>query len=148
MTDESDSLFATILERLRSGGGRITKKRMRIVEALMIMKHPASAEEVRVQAGLPETDLVTVYRNLDALNTAGMLQRVPLENGTQLFELTAPGEHYHHLICRKCHSAQRLDLCIGSAVNSQAKAYGYSDVSHIMEVYGVCKDCDSQSDSQ
>jgi Fe2+ or Zn2+ uptake regulation protein len=145
MNSAPDSSIETILERMRAGGGRITKKRIRIVEVLMQFEHPASADEIRQKAGLPETDLVTVYRNLEALQSIGVIQRIPLENGTQLFELTAPGEHYHHLICRECHQAERLDLCIGKEVLGRAKAHGYSQITHVMEVYGVCKDCDSHS---
>ncbi|CAA6679817.1 MULTISPECIES: Fur family transcriptional regulator [unclassified Lentimonas] len=145
MNPTPDSSIETILERMRADGGRITKKRIRIVEALTQFDRPASAEEIRQSAQLPETDLVTVYRNLDALRNIGVIQRIPLENGTQLFELTAPGEHYHHLICRECHQAERLDLCVGKEVLGRAKAHGYSQITHVMEVYGVCKDCDSQS---
>jgi Fe2+ or Zn2+ uptake regulation protein len=142
MTQPRSSQFETILERMREGGGRITQKRVRIVEALMEFDHPASAEEIRSQAGLPGSDIVTVYRNLDALDAAGVLQRIPLENGTQLFELTAPGEHYHHVICRQCHKAERLNLCVGKEVMGTAKAHGFTQVTHVMEVYGLCEDCD------
>jgi Fe2+ or Zn2+ uptake regulation protein len=145
MDPATDSLIETILERMRAEGGRITKKRIRIVAALTEFEHPASAEEVRLSAGLPETDLVTVYRNLEALHNIGVIQRIPLENGTQLFELTAPGEHYHHLICRECHQAERLNLCVGKEVLDRAKAHGYSRITHIMEVYGVCKNCDDHN---
>lgn len=141
MKSDPDSLMETILERMRAEGGRITKKRVRIVEALMQFDHPASAEEIRKSAELPETDLVTVYRNLEALHSVGVIQHIPLENGTQLFELTAPGEHYHHLICRECHQTERLDLCVGEEVLGRAKEHGYSQINHVMEVYGVCKDC-------
>lgn len=145
MNSAPDSLIETILERMRAEGGRITQKRIRIVRALTQFDHPASADKIRQSAGLAETDLVTVYRNLEALHGIGAVQRIPLENGTQLFELTAPGEHYHHLICRECHQAERLDLCVGKEVLGRAKAHGYSQITHVMEVYGVCKDCDNHS---
>ena len=74
-----------------------------------------------------------------------MLQRVPLENGTQLFELTAPNEHYHHLICRECHKTERLDLCVSKVVIGQAEAHGYTQIAHLMEVYGVCGQCEGSS---
>lgn len=112
----------------------------------MDLERPASAEEIRLKAQLPATNLVTVYRNLEALSAMGVLQRIPLENGTQLFELTSQGEHYHHLICRECHQAERLDVCMGKELTKMAKAQGYSKVNHIMEVYGVCKECDSSKD--
>ena len=68
-----------------------------------------------------------------------------LENGTQLFELTAPDEHYHHLICRECHKTERLDLCVNSTVFNQAKKHGYTQIAHLMEVYGVCEDCEDNA---
>lgn len=119
----------------------MTKKRERVLGALLTMDRPASAEEIRERAELPPSDLVTVYRNLETFEGLGVLQRVLLENGTQLFELTAPDEHYHHLICRECHKAERLDVCVGQEVVKKAKARGYSEIAHLMEVYGVCKDC-------
>ncbi len=119
----------------------MTKKRECVLEALFTFDRPAAAEEIRERAGLPASDLVTVYRNLETFEGLGVLQRVPLENGTQLFELTAPDEHYHHLICRECHKTERLDICVGHEVVKTAKAHGYSKIAHLMEVYGVCDEC-------
>ena len=78
-----------IISRLRANGGRITAKRRRVLEALLSFDRPASAEDIRTRAELPESDLVTVYRNLEAIDSVGALQRIPMENGTHLFELTA-----------------------------------------------------------
>ncbi len=119
----------------------MTQKRQRILEALSSFDRPATAEEVRERAGLAPSDLVTVYRNLEAFQKVQILQRLPLENGTHLFELTAPGEHYHHLICRHCHKAERLDVCLSKSMEAKAKAKGFSQISHLLEVYGVCEDC-------
>lgn len=119
----------------------MTKKRERVLGALLTFDRPAAAEEIRERAELPASDLVTVYRNLETFEGLGVLQRVPLENGTQLFELTAPDEHYHHLICRECHKTERLDLCVGSEVARKAKSKGYTEIAHLMEVYGVCGEC-------
>lgn len=123
----------------------MTKKRERVLGALFTMDRPASAEEIRIRAELSESDLVTVYRNLETFEGLGVLQRVPLENGSHLFELTAPDEHYHHLICRECHRAERLDICVSRDLIEKAKARGYSQVAHVMEVYGLCEECSSDS---
>lgn len=139
--DVSSQLLDIVIERLKASGGRMTKKRERLLGALFTMDRPASAEEIRERAELPASDLVTVYRNLETFEGLGVLQRVPLENGTQLFELTAPDEHYHHLICRECHKAERLDVCVSHEVVSKAKSHGYSQIAHVMEVYGICEEC-------
>ena len=143
--DNSSKLFVTAIDRLKASGGRMTKKRELLLGALLTFDRPASAEEIRERAKLSQSDLVTVYRNLETFENIGMLQRVPLENGTQLFELTAPNEHYHHLICRECHKTERLDLCVSKAVIGQAEAHGYTQIAHLMEVYGVCSQCEGSS---
>ena len=143
MSAGSIQLYDKIIDRLRASGARMTKKRERILGSLLTFDRPATAEEIRERAELPPTDLVTVYRNLDAFESAHALQRIPLENGTQLFELTAPDEHYHHLICRQCHKAERLGICVGSEVVEKAKSRGFKEIAHILEVYGVCDECES-----
>lgn len=140
---KSTDFLNVVIERLKSSGGRMTKKREQVLGALLTFDRPAAAEEIRERAGLPASDLVTIYRNLEAFEQLGVLQRVPLENGTQLFELTAPDEHYHHLICRRFHKAERLDICMSQEVVKQAKAQGFSNIAHLMEVYGVCEACDA-----
>ena len=134
-------ILPEILEALKDSGSRMTKKREQILEALLNFNRPATAEEIRLQAKLPASDLVTIYRNLEKLESIHALQRIPLENGTQVFELTAIGEHYHHLICRACYKAEQLELCVGKNVEGRAKAKGYTDISHVLEVYGFCEDC-------
>jgi Fe2+ or Zn2+ uptake regulation protein len=140
----SPELFEVVIARLKASGGRMTKKRECILGALLTMNRPASAEEIRERAQLPASDLVTIYRNLETFEQLGVMQRVPLENGTHLFELTAPDEHYHHLICRKCHKAERLEVCLGHELAKTAKAHGYSKIAHVMEVYGLCEDCENE----
>ncbi len=141
--NEPNQLLEIVLQRLRHSGGRMTKKRERVLGALFTFDRPAAAEEIRERAELPSSDLVTVYRNLETFESLGVLQRVPLENGTHLFELTAPDEHYHHLICRECHKAERIDLCVSHEVVNKAKSHGYTEIAHVMEVYGLCKECRS-----
>jgi len=134
-----------ILDALKASGARLTKKRQRILDALLSLDRPSTAEEIRERAELRPTDLVTVYRNLEAFESIHALQRIPLENGTHLFELTAPGEHYHHLICRSCHKAERLDACIGHQLEDKAKAKGFSQIAHVLEVYGLCRGCGAKA---
>jgi Fe2+ or Zn2+ uptake regulation protein len=141
MPYQEKDLVDIVLERLRADGGRMTKKREQVLGALFTFDRPASAEEIRERASLAASDLVTVYRNLETFEGLGVLQRVPLENGTQLFELTAPDEHYHHLICRQCHKTERLDVCVSKEVVKTARAHGYSQIAHLMEVYGLCGEC-------
>ncbi len=133
--------LSDILERLKQCGLRMTRNRQKLVEVLMESGRPLSADEIREAAGFASTDLVTVYRNLEAFQSAGLLQRIPLENGSQLFELTDLNDHYHHLICRECHKTERLEVCLGEQLSKKAKTLGYSQIAHVLEVYGLCREC-------
>ena len=131
--------------RLYKCGLRLTRNRENLVEVLARAEQPLSADELRQKAGFSETDLVTVYRNLEAFQSAGILQRIPLENGSQLFELTDLDDHYHHLICRQCHKTERLDVCLGDQLSKQAASLGYMQIKHVLEVYGICGECAAQT---
>ena len=137
--------LSDVLERLRQCGLRMTRNRESLVEVLIDSDHPLSADEIRKAAGFASTDLVTVYRNLEAFQSAGLLQRIPLENGSQLFELTDLNDHYHHLICRECHKTERLEVCLGEKLSKKAKTLGYTQIAHVLEVYGICGECASSA---
>ena len=137
--------LSDVLERLRQCGLRMTRNRESLVEVLIDSDHPLSADEIREKAGFSSTDLVTVYRNLEAFQSAGLLQRIPLENGSQLFELTDLNDHYHHLICRECHKTERLEVCLGEKLSKKAETLGYTQIAHVLEVYGICGECASSA---
>ena len=119
----------------------MTQKRERLLEALLKTDRPVSAAALRDRAGLPASDLVTVYRTLDAFEGVGIIQRIPLEENGCLFELTEPNDHHHHFVCRQCHRTERLDICLVKELEEEARKLGFIQVSHVMEVYGLCETC-------
>lgn len=135
------SLHRRLLEAIKSGPLRMTRKRERLLQTLAGLDRPVSAATLREKADLPESDLVTVYRTMDAFEGIGIVQRIPLEDTGCLFELTEPDDHHHHFVCRECHRTERLDLCLGKELEAQAKRLGFSELRHLMEVYGVCGEC-------
>lgn len=141
MSDSPINLREPVSERLQASPLRLTKKRSRILEALLSFDRPESALAVRERAELPETDLVTVYRTMEAFESIGILQKVPLENGGHLFELIQPGDHHHHFVCRECHKAERLEICLFHDLEKKAKQLGFVKIAHIMEIYGLCPEC-------
>ncbi len=124
---------------------RLTWKRRHLLEVLSSFDCPVGAARLRDTAGLPEGDLVTVYRTLDTFESIGIVQRIPLESGGDVFELTMPHDRHHHFLCRRCHRTERLDLRIGEQLTAQAHQLGFAEVTHTLEVYGVCKNCQDPS---
>ena len=133
--------------RMKERALRVTAPRLAMLNILAAATRPLSAEEIHAAAGDGTLDLVTVYRSLGALDEAGIVQRHPLERGRSLYALVAPGHHHHHVICRRCGSIERLPGCDTSRLEAAARGKGFSDLTHIMEIYGICPTCSTKTPS-
>ena len=92
-----------IVERLRRGGGRMTRPRRMVIDALVQGPghHMTAADIVAaVRADDPEFYESTVYRTLDLLLELGIVERVQLGPGGAVFHL--PHRPHHHLVCERC----------------------------------------------
>lgn len=130
---------------LKEKGLRVTEPRRAIFQVLAEAGRPISAEDIcqQVKKSHP-CDLATVYRNMEACLEVGILQKCMLENGKLLYELTDGKDHHHHIICRKCERTERIDLCLGVEMEAYGRKLGFSEVGHVLELYGVCADCQEQ----
>ena len=90
--------------------------------------------------------LTTVYRHLKTLADAGEIDVVHRPDGEAQYRLCGTdvatantGDHHHHLVCRVCGRAVEVD---GPEVEAWAErvaaAAGYTQVSHTLEVFGLC----------
>jgi len=126
---------------LRQHGLRITAARQRLVRTLVEVQTPLGVEAIHQLLGLESFDLVTLYRNLTAFEEAGVLQVVRDRSGKALYEVVVASGHHHHVICRLCGKVDCLDECHVASFEKSAVALGYADISHRIELYGVCPDC-------
>ena len=137
----SDDRIEAAVLRMKEKAMRVTSPRLVMLKILAASKHPLSAEQVHEAAGDDKLDLVTVYRSLGAMDDAGIVQRHPLERGRSLYALVSPGHHHHHVICRRCGRIDRLPGCDTSRLEAAARTKGYAELTHIMEIYGICPAC-------
>lgn len=129
------------IDKLTNAGLRITKQRKAILEVLSVSENPMSAEETHKHLAEGICDLVTVYRSLEQLERTGVAQLGVRENGTKVYCLSHGHDHHHHLTCRSCGRTERVDLCMGVELEKVGKSYGFTDMTHVMEVFGTCPDC-------
>jgi Fur family transcriptional regulator, ferric uptake regulator len=86
--------------------------------------------------------LTTVYNQLGALAEAGEVDSVRTEGGEALFRRCATQDHHHHLICRDCARTVEIEGPEVEAWADQvAGAHGYTQLSHTVEVIGLCPAC-------
>jgi Fur family ferric uptake transcriptional regulator len=122
---------------------RPTRQRLAITDALREATDFQSAQDIHDllrQTG-DKVGLATVYRTLQAMADAGEVDVRHNPAGEATYRRCSPS-HHHHLVCRSCGRTVEIT---GSAVERWAHAvaeeHGFSDVSHTVELVGLCADC-------
>jgi Fur family ferric uptake transcriptional regulator len=136
--DESEKF----LQKLKDAGCRITGQRKALVTEILTFSIPFSAEELH--KGLKEKgiDLATVYRSLSTFHELGLLSSVDFSDGTLRYEYNCSEDHHHHhIICRKCKAIEPIHICIADEHQLEIENLGYTQVSHKLEFFGLCKNC-------
>ncbi|MCH6258036.1 transcriptional repressor [Puniceicoccaceae bacterium K14] len=137
----TDNKLENAISNLKKESLRITEPRKALLKLLIDTHKPLSAEELHEALGSEQYDLVTVYRNLETFEKAGIVSRIPTESGKGLYEMNDEQKHYHHIICRHCHKAEKLDECHIHELEEIATKLGFSNITHVLELYGVCQEC-------
>ena len=99
---------------------RRTRSQERILKVLKGLTQPTSAQDLYVALRHEYTiGLATVYRSLDALKVAGLVQVRTLPSGESLYSL--PQEDRHHLSCLRCGNSISIDECPVTIWNMSSK---------------------------
>ena len=130
-------------EILRSYGLKVTEPRLRILEVIASGNH-LSADQIFNQlqvSGHAGIGLATVYRVLTQFEVAGLIYKHHFDEGVAVFEMGG-GQHHDHIVCRVCgHIEEFYDEAIEQRQQEIADKHGFKMQSHIMTMYGVCKNC-------
>jgi Fur family ferric uptake transcriptional regulator len=133
------------LETLRKNNLRITKPRQTILMALLEQSGPITIEDLHRQLAPGLCDLATVYRCLAAFEKLRVVRRCHFHDGTSLYEMDLGPDHHHHIVCTACEKVEALDFCVVDGLERLVRERGYSDVSHMLEFFGVCGDCSDKT---
>ncbi len=124
-------------------GGRPTRQRRAVAEVLATFSDFRSAQEIHelLSERGEAVGLATVYRTLQRLAEAGEVDLLRTEDGEAIYRRCSPA-HHHHLVCRTCGATVEVE---GPVVERWTRAiadeHGYADVSHTLEIFGVCNSC-------
>jgi len=136
----------SVLTRLRAEGMRVTKGRRAILEVLFEADRPLSLNQIQELAskcGEDAPDYATVFRMMNSLESLQLAQKVNLQKSCSFYELRDPTKHYDHLVCRDCSKVVLLQIpCPVEETQSYIqKNYGFSRLTHSLEFFGRCPDC-------
>lgn len=140
----SDAQFDAALQTLRTNHHRVTEPRKAILGILTREHGPFTVEELHGRLKKGSCDLVTVYRNLAAMEEMDVVRRCDFGDGSYRYEINTGEHHHHHIICRNCHGVQTLDLCVADGLERIARQMGYAKVTHMLEIFGVCPKCQTE----
>ena len=124
-------------------GQRATRQRAAIADLLDELTDFRSAQEIHEELRRRGVGigLTTVYRTLQALAEAGEIDVLRTGTGEASYRRCSE-HHHHHLVCRSCGKTVEVE---GPAVEHWAErvavAHGFAEVSHTVEILGVCAAC-------
>ncbi len=125
-------------------GVRATRQRGAIIALLDTVEEFRSAQELHdeLRRRGENIGLTTVYRTLQTLAAADLVDLVRTDTGESVYRRCAAPHHHHHLVCRGCGAAVEVS---GREVEAWAAdvaaAHGFSEVSHTIELFGTCSQC-------
>jgi Fur family ferric uptake transcriptional regulator len=126
---------------LRDRGLRLSTARRLVLEALFAADGPVSAELVSRRLRL---DLSSVYRNLELLESHGLVRHVHLGHGPGLYALRSHGER-EYLYCERCGAVRALPPEELDLVREQVRQrFGYEAHFTHFPIVGTCPDCSLQ----
>jgi Fur family ferric uptake transcriptional regulator len=133
-----------LTHRLRQKSRKVTGPRQAILEILRRHSHPMSSKEIFAALSRGDCDLATVYRSMHLLEGMKMVKRYDLGDGVARFELLAEGDdgHHHHLVCVRCSAVVEIEECFTRDLEERiALRNGFKAITHRLEFFGVCPQC-------
>ncbi len=135
---------ASLAEKLRARGLRLTPQRQLILEAVHDLGHSTPEQlHAAVRERVAGVNITTVYRTLELLEELGLVTHTHLSHGSPTYH--AAGEHQHvHLVCRSCGEIDEVDPALLGPLAAQLRTErGFRmDIGHV-SFFGVCERCQS-----
>jgi Fur family transcriptional regulator, ferric uptake regulator len=132
------------LEGLRGDvRGRRTSQRTAVLDSLRASGRFRTAQDIysELRSGGTRIGLTTVYRHLQRLVDDGTIHTVQTSDRQMAYRLCGAIPH-HHLVCTSCGmGVEIVDAELDRRVESEGVRLGYSELTHRVEIFGLCPSC-------
>ena len=122
---------------------RQTKQRTAVAELLSGVNEFRSAQQIHddLRKRGESIGLTTVYRALQSLSNAGEVDSITSDDGETVYRKCS-SVHHHHLVCRQCGMTVEITgPTVEQWADGVAATHGFTEVSHTMELFGLCAQC-------
>jgi len=133
-----DDLFVKTLKKNKHS---LTRARALVFEALQD-EEPLSMSELLVKLdGM--IDRASLYRTITLFETLGIVQRLQMGWKYRIELADDFNFHHHHITCKNCGLTLpvREDLTLEASIRTLAMEYGFTEVTHQLEMHGQCPRC-------
>lgn len=131
---------------------RTTRQRLAVDAVLRASDDFVSAQAVhlRLREAGEAIGLATVYRTLGQMTQDGHLDVVRNTEGESLYRFCESDGHHHHLVCRQCGYAVEVSgpSVVEKWTSTIGERNGFTDVSHTIELFGLCGTCSARAQSE
>jgi Fur family ferric uptake transcriptional regulator len=123
-----------------------TTQRKKIIEIFLSSAQHIDAEELHAQVRKKghNIGLATIYRTLNLLKDAKLVEQRDFVEGRAVFEAHSPSSHHDHLICQDCDYILEFENNEIEELQKQvAIKHGFELKSHRLDLFGKCltKNC-------
>jgi Fur family peroxide stress response transcriptional regulator len=132
--------------RLRERDHRLTPQRMAVLKILAVSEGHPSVEQIHecMKADFPMTSLATIYKTVTLLKEMGEVLELGFSDDSNRYDGNKPYPH-PHLICTKCKNIMDAEVATLSELRQEvARSTGYRIVSHRLDFFGICPQCQKE----
>jgi Fur family transcriptional regulator, ferric uptake regulator len=138
---------AHIVRALRLAGYQVTPPRAAVVRAVAAQPRPFTAGHLcaAVAALDPTVGRATVFRTLELLVDAGVLDRLHAVRGDASYvarDPSEPDQAHHYLVCSACDGVTKVaDADLGPLLRAVAARHAFRADGGLLEITGRCQAC-------
>ncbi len=144
--DSTEKLDASIIKALRGKGYKATPQRIAISRFTLSSKDHPTAQRIysEVRRVYPTVSLATVYKTIQILKSAGLIQEMSSSQGQTRFDSDI--KPHINLVCLKCGSIEDWEDSILSEIIAKAAAVtNFTATGQSFDVYGICQSCERKA---
>jgi Fur family ferric uptake transcriptional regulator len=123
---------------------RLTPQRSIILETVAHLGGHPTAQEVfhGAAARLPGLNLATVYRTLETLQHAGIIDLMDQPGGQTRFALRDSEHLHHHLVCENCGGEWEIGSeALRGLASGLLRSHGFRLHTDHVSLVGLCRAC-------
>lgn len=126
---------------MKNNGYSLTQARIHVFEALHD-EEPLSMAELQLKLD-QMIDRASLYRTIALFEKLGIVQRLQIGWKYKIELADDFNFHHHHITCKNCNMTLpvREDLTLEASIKSLAVEYGFTEITHQLEIHGLCPKC-------